>query len=300
MVESQTLKLIAWEPNFNPETQKTSSAFVWIFFPGLSIEYWKEGILLQLGRAIKVDEVTLKKEIGYYASVLVEVDFAKFIPAKVIVEYKYGKFEQAIQISKKPKFCNHCSIVGHLTTECRAKRTETTTTEKVQEVLVEKPKKQWRQKVKPPRGFDICFTPTEKETDHIIEHIEVHLLSENEMVDAIIPHIQKTGEARFHILQDKSEEFRGTLNSHDDFPLLSVDKIITMVSSAPPINNVVNILPPIGIPVTQTESIPLYPTSDTSTASTSNEGEDIIQEKHTATTKLHVTKDTSTASSSKE
>ncbi|XP_026410720.1 uncharacterized protein LOC113305944 [Papaver somniferum] len=97
MVESQILKLRAWEPNFNPETQKTSSAFVWISFPGLSIEYWKERILLQmgskLGRAIKVDEVTLRIENGYYASVLVEVDFAKLIPRKVVVEYKAKRTE---------------------------------------------------------------------------------------------------------------------------------------------------------------------------------------------------------------
>ncbi|XP_026383637.1 uncharacterized protein LOC113279146 [Papaver somniferum] len=125
MVESQTLKLRAWEPNFNPETQKTSSTFVWVSFPGLSIEYWKESIILQmgskLGRAIKVDEITLKREIGYYASVLGEIDLTKYIPSKVIVESKYGKFEHVIQLSKMPKFCHHCKIVGHLTAECRAK-----------------------------------------------------------------------------------------------------------------------------------------------------------------------------------
>ncbi|XP_026459989.1 uncharacterized protein LOC113360734 [Papaver somniferum] len=146
MVESQTLKVRAWEPNFNPDNQKTSSSFMWITFPGLSIEYWKERILLQMGskfgRANKVDEITLKREISYYASVLVEVDFAKFIPSKMVVEYKYGKFDQAMQILKKPIFCNHCFIIGHLTAECRVKRDESQNTENLQEVLLEKPKKQ--------------------------------------------------------------------------------------------------------------------------------------------------------------
>ncbi|XP_026399644.1 uncharacterized protein LOC113295530 [Papaver somniferum] len=191
MVEEQTLKIRPWEPNFNPETQKTSLAYVWVTFLGLSIEYWKESILLQmgnkLGRAIKVDEITLKREIGYYASVL--VDFAKYIPSKVVVEYKYGKFKQAVQILKKPKFCNHCLIVGHLTVECRIRRSECS--EKQTEVVKEKAKKQWRKKTSQVQtGFDICFTQVEKEKEHIIEQIHDQLLSDNEEIDAIIPPIQ--------------------------------------------------------------------------------------------------------------
>ncbi|XP_026416701.1 uncharacterized protein LOC113312162 [Papaver somniferum] len=259
MVEEQTLKIRPWEPNFNPETQKTSLAYVWVTFPGLSIEYWKESILLQmgnkLGRAVKVDEITLKREIGYYAGVLVEVDFSKYIPSKVVVEYKYGKFEQVVQLLKKPKFCNHCLIVGHLTAECRIKRSECF--EKQTEVVKEKAKKQWRKKTSQVRtSFDICFTQAEKEKDHIIEQIHDQLLSDNEEIDAIIPHIQSEhASGRFHILQNQTEEFRGSINSHEEFPTLSVDKIIAMVSSAPSIANVVNIQPPIGTPVLQLQSI---------------------------------------------
>ncbi|XP_026428911.1 uncharacterized protein LOC113324841 [Papaver somniferum] len=98
-VESQILKLRFWEPNFNPAAQKTITAFVWINFPGLGIKYWKEKILMSLGdtfgRAIKVDETTLKKEVGYYASVLVEVDLANNIPNHVLVKSKLQKKENA-------------------------------------------------------------------------------------------------------------------------------------------------------------------------------------------------------------
>ncbi|XP_026419398.1 uncharacterized protein LOC113315319 [Papaver somniferum] len=117
-VESQILKLRFWEPNFNPAAQKTTTAFVWINFPGLGIEYWKEKNLMSLGdtfgRAIKVDETTLKREVGYYASVLVEVDLANNIPHHVLVKSKYGSFEQEVQIPKLPSFCSHCKVVGHL------------------------------------------------------------------------------------------------------------------------------------------------------------------------------------------
>ncbi|XP_026378670.1 uncharacterized protein LOC113273117 [Papaver somniferum] len=117
VVDEQELTLKNWEPNFNPATQKTSSAFVWVNFPGLSIEYWKENIILQMGKAmgrpIKVDETTLNKEAGYYASVQVEMDLAKAIPSKIWVESKYGGIEQSIQIPKLPKYCNHCNVLGH-------------------------------------------------------------------------------------------------------------------------------------------------------------------------------------------
>ncbi|XP_026396222.1 uncharacterized protein LOC113290847 [Papaver somniferum] len=128
IVESQDSKLRAWEPNFNPENQKITSAFVWVMFPGLSIEYWKEDIILKMGnkvgRDIRVDETTLKRESGFYASVLVEVDITKPNPSKINIESKYGKFEQSIQIPKLPKFCIHCSVIGHHVAECRNKTEE--------------------------------------------------------------------------------------------------------------------------------------------------------------------------------
>ncbi|XP_026395112.1 uncharacterized protein LOC113289894 isoform X3 [Papaver somniferum] len=50
--ESQYLKLRFWERDFKPEQQKPTSAFVWILFPDLSIEYWKEDILMSMGKAV--------------------------------------------------------------------------------------------------------------------------------------------------------------------------------------------------------------------------------------------------------
>ncbi|XP_026435833.1 uncharacterized protein LOC113333623 [Papaver somniferum] len=145
----------------------------------------------KIGRAVKVDETTLKQEIGYYASVLVEVDLEKFIPSKVIIESKYGKIEQPIQIAKRPKFCYHCKIIGHLVAECRVKRSDSHTKETSQEVPVEIPKKQWRSKLTTPatKGFNICFPSKDTDNEHIIDHIDESLLSDNETIDAIIPPI---------------------------------------------------------------------------------------------------------------
>ncbi|XP_026459324.1 uncharacterized protein LOC113359984 [Papaver somniferum] len=129
IVETQVLKLREWETNFNPAAQKITTDFVWINFPGLGMEYWKEKIIMDLGerfgRAIKVDETTLKKEVGYYASVLVEVDLSRYIPNQIEVKSKYGSFTQEVQIPHIPKFCNHCKVVGHWVAECRSNRDNT-------------------------------------------------------------------------------------------------------------------------------------------------------------------------------
>ncbi|XP_026396167.1 uncharacterized protein LOC113290794 [Papaver somniferum] len=218
-VEEKNLTVRNWEPNFNPAAQKSTSAFVWVNFPSLSIEYWKEKIIMQMGKAlgrpIKVDETTLKKEAGFYASVFVEIDLTKAIPSKIWVEYKYGGFVQAIQIPSLPKFFNHCQLIGHYVAECRNNRKEQ---EQTAEVNAPKQVKQIWKKVESKKnqtpfksGYDICFsTPS------------------------------KFSEMEKKILQDMTEDI---FNSHVDFPILNVEQTLKAASSAPSINEVIHIVP---------------------------------------------------------
>ncbi|XP_026419826.1 uncharacterized protein LOC113315790 [Papaver somniferum] len=95
---------------------------VWDHYSGLSLEYWDEETLFTISRAIgtpiKVDATTLQYQSGYYAKVLVEIDLAKTISNKLWIITKYGAFSQGVTLTKLPKFCTKCKIVGHLTTEC--------------------------------------------------------------------------------------------------------------------------------------------------------------------------------------
>ncbi|XP_026419631.1 uncharacterized protein LOC113315585 [Papaver somniferum] len=247
-VEAQSLKLRAWEPNFKPEEQKSTSAFFWVQFPGLSMEYWKEKIILNmgnyLGRSIKVDETTLKREIGYYASVLVEMDMPKFIPNKIWGESKYGSFEQ--------------TVVGHSVTECRSKKKVSNQVETEPVVQAKKTLKKVNPKNKNHVGFDICFN--EEEIAQNTQH--THILDcEDEIINAIVPPISQGGggenssgsslnsnegevsSGKFQILQNMSEEI---LNSPSAFPVLSATKISEVASSAPSINEVIIVIPPLG------------------------------------------------------
>ncbi|XP_026378842.1 uncharacterized protein LOC113273316 [Papaver somniferum] len=206
-VENQILSLRYWEKDFRPEFQKNSCAYVWVTFPGLSIDYWKESILMAIGksfgRPIRIDETTMKKQAGFYASILVEIDLAKTIPNKVWVESKYGKFEQELCFVKLPKYCNHCKVVGHYVAECRIKRKE-------HNLMNDNPLKQQKWKYVPKRvnqensvKFDICL-PDNSNAES----------SANQESCRIPEKIIQTPK--------KDNGFVGVLNSPLEFPLLSV------------------------------------------------------------------------------
>ncbi|XP_026459849.1 uncharacterized protein LOC113360564 [Papaver somniferum] len=78
----------------------------------------------EIGTPIKIDAATAKCEVGYYANVLVEVDFAESIPNKIWIGTKFGGFFQDILIPDCPKFCSTCKIIGHLVTKCEIERSK--------------------------------------------------------------------------------------------------------------------------------------------------------------------------------
>ncbi|XP_026410342.1 uncharacterized protein LOC113305535 [Papaver somniferum] len=128
-VNDQVLQIKKWVSNFRPSNIRTSKAQVWVRFPGLGLKFWKEKILFtickEIGTPIKIDIATAQCEFGYYANVLVEVDFARQIPNKIWINTKYGGFFQDVLIPVCPKFCHTCKIIGHLTTECIIQQSNT-------------------------------------------------------------------------------------------------------------------------------------------------------------------------------
>ncbi|KAF5197968.1 zinc ion binding / nucleic acid binding protein, partial [Thalictrum thalictroides] len=114
---NELLRLQKWEKNFRPENQKRTNALVWIRLPNLPMECWDEEVLLSIGRGVgypmKVDDTSINKQYGYY------VDLTKPIPDQILVSTEDYEFWQDVVVTKIPKFCNHCKIVGHSVTECR-------------------------------------------------------------------------------------------------------------------------------------------------------------------------------------
>ncbi|XP_026430543.1 uncharacterized protein LOC113327581 [Papaver somniferum] len=110
-------------------------------FPELPVELWTEKSLLSIGKIlgnpIVVDEKTLKLDYGFYASVLIDIDFAKHIPERIHITSGGKEFWQYIDIQKYPKFCSKCNIIGHVDAECKKKSTKIDgNKEKQQQVVV--------------------------------------------------------------------------------------------------------------------------------------------------------------------
>ncbi|KAF9598176.1 hypothetical protein IFM89_025793 [Coptis chinensis] len=106
----QILRLSKWTPDFDPAVHRTSTVVVWVKFPKLGQQYWDYEILMSiargLGNPVGVDKHTLNRDFGFFALVLVEIDPAKPIPGKILVEEGEGKsFFQEVEVDKLPKFC---------------------------------------------------------------------------------------------------------------------------------------------------------------------------------------------------
>ncbi|XP_026384002.1 uncharacterized protein LOC113279524 [Papaver somniferum] len=150
-VLNQVLQVRNWSSNFRPSAQRTSKAQVWVRLPGLGLEFWKEKILFkickEIGTPIKIDAATEKCESGYYANVLVEMDFAQPIPSKIWIGTKYGGFFQDISTQILPKYCHYCKIIGHVTADCRISQSKSNAASSES------------QKNKTQVPFDICDRP---------------------------------------------------------------------------------------------------------------------------------------------
>lgn len=70
-----------WYPNFDTSEDRTENVLVWVRFPSIPIEYYKQDFLMRIvrkiGRPVKVDHIIGMMKKGHYAPVFVEVDITK-------------------------------------------------------------------------------------------------------------------------------------------------------------------------------------------------------------------------------
>ncbi|XP_026399683.1 uncharacterized protein LOC113295566 [Papaver somniferum] len=127
-VQQQTLRVFNFYPNFDPERQNTSCASIWVSFPCLYIELWTKRILLSiakiLGKPIVIDQKILDHDVGNYADVLIDIDFAKPIPKRIRLKANGNDFWQYVEVQdlENIKFCTHCKFMGHKFENCLAAR----------------------------------------------------------------------------------------------------------------------------------------------------------------------------------
>ncbi|XP_026403895.1 uncharacterized protein LOC113299146 isoform X2 [Papaver somniferum] len=122
MVGKQSLRVINFYVNFDPERQPTSKTTLWVYFPGLFVELWTKKILISMAKLI--GKKTLDHDFCNYVVVLIEIDMAKPIPNRIRVKANGNIFWQYVDVQdlEKANLCSHCKIMGHLLADCNAAR----------------------------------------------------------------------------------------------------------------------------------------------------------------------------------
>jgi len=72
-----------------------------------------------VGTPLVLDNATLKRLFGYYARILVDIDFSKKIFHEILVEREGGSYPVEVVYERIPDFCLHCQTLGHDVTNCR-------------------------------------------------------------------------------------------------------------------------------------------------------------------------------------
>ncbi|XP_021730771.1 uncharacterized protein LOC110697694 [Chenopodium quinoa] len=94
----------------------------------LDLKYWGEKalskIVSKIGKFIKVDQATAKREKLQFARVLIEVSISQDFPNEVSFLNEKGVSTQVrLKYDWKPVICSKCKILGHGVDACR-KRTQ--------------------------------------------------------------------------------------------------------------------------------------------------------------------------------
>ena len=121
------LKLFAWQNDFKPNSQKNTSAQVWVRIYGLAQDYWRPKIITaiasSIGSPITIDAIAFKpmfeRTFGQYVRVLVDIDISQTLSYQVLVERKGYAFCVDLDYENLPLFCNHCNMVGHSMNNCK-------------------------------------------------------------------------------------------------------------------------------------------------------------------------------------
>ncbi|KAK2638286.1 hypothetical protein Ddye_026081 [Dipteronia dyeriana] len=117
-----TLRLQPWTQNFNPNTQRTTNAQIWVRFYDLPWKFWHPQILLDMARGIEIplkfDRATLEGDYGHFTHMLIDVDLSKPLPDSIMIEVGDDCLFPTLFFKNVPSFCSVCCSIGHSATSC--------------------------------------------------------------------------------------------------------------------------------------------------------------------------------------
>lgn len=118
MVLDHYLIVKEWCPNFDPFEVTEEKMLVWVRFPVLPIEYFKEAFLQKvgnkIGRFVRMDEATSITTKGKFARMCVEIDITK----PLVPKFRIQKRTRRIEYEGIHLVCFHCGVYGHKKEVC--------------------------------------------------------------------------------------------------------------------------------------------------------------------------------------
>lgn len=122
MIANHYLTVQTWKRNFNPWNETICSVAVWVRLPRLPGDYYDRKFFFSLGnkigKAIKVDEMTLRRERTMFARLCVEVDLNAPLLPSYIVDGNALKIEyEGLHL-----ICFGCGKFGHSKEFCPARK----------------------------------------------------------------------------------------------------------------------------------------------------------------------------------
>ena len=126
--DNKPLIVKAWNSDMDVMKDDLQVLPTWIQMK-VDFKYWSERSLMKLaspiGKFVRVDQATAKREKLQYARVLVEVKVDQVFPDQItFINEKGVEVVMGIHYEWKPVVCSRCRKIGHLTEECRVDRTK--------------------------------------------------------------------------------------------------------------------------------------------------------------------------------
>ncbi|KAK2638051.1 hypothetical protein Ddye_025846 [Dipteronia dyeriana] len=120
-MKPRTLRLQSWTQNFNPNTQRTTNAKIWVWFYDLPWEFWHPQILSDMTRGIRIplkfDRANLEGDYGHFARMLIDVDLSKSLHDSIMIEVEDDCLFPTLFFENVPSFCSVCCSIDPLHTE---------------------------------------------------------------------------------------------------------------------------------------------------------------------------------------
>ncbi|XP_074305957.1 uncharacterized protein LOC141641186 [Silene latifolia] len=167
LFDGKPIILRSWDPNVKITKVSVKTVPIWVKLVGLDLKFWGVKCLEKLaslvGKFVRVDDLTLEKNLLGYAKIMVEVEVDQYFPDKIKFDDENGQeVIVLLEYDWLPITCQKCKGIGHRTNMCRG-RTRVFR-KPVNGPTAQAPKQVWRKKPEAtvtldPKEFPTLISP---------------------------------------------------------------------------------------------------------------------------------------------